>query len=89
MSSPGRAVNSGSSAVSEKVRTRLEELDDLEEVGWSAHRLDLVWHYDGFTVHLCINCSLEVFSTSFMSALFPAFLCLVSVPCPYILNAVY
>lgn len=32
--SVGKAPSPGSSAVSEKVRTRLEELDDLEEVGF-------------------------------------------------------
>lgn len=34
MISVGKAPSPGSSAVSEKVRTRLEELDDLEEVGF-------------------------------------------------------
>lgn len=33
----GKAPSPGSSAVSEKVRTRLEELDDLEEVGFHLH----------------------------------------------------
>lgn len=37
----GKSPNPGSSAVSEKVRTRLEELDDLEEVHWCAFNITI------------------------------------------------
>lgn len=51
--SVGKAPSPGSSAVSEKVRTRLEELDDLEEVGYflGRHGHPQAWNNTPACVH--------------------------------------
>lgn len=50
----GKAPSPGSSAVSEKVRTRLEELDDLEEVRSHVNR----------RVCVCLCALLQVINTT-------------------------